>query len=163
MAHSGWGEGHAPLGPRATRAVVEDVLAPLLIGKDALAIERHWERMYGSMRLRGHVAGYQLEAMSAVDIALWDVAGKLLDAPVYTLLGGPFRTELPAYVGRALNRDVRTLRLPTVVALPTLGLRPVDVITVAADGSASVGHSATCQNDTPDAIRWQCQFTGRCR
>jgi D-galactarolactone cycloisomerase len=93
----GWGEGHAPLGPRATRAVVEDVLAPLLVGQDALAIDRHWERMYGSMRLRGHVAGYQLEAMSAVDIALWDVAGKLLDAPVYTLLGGPFRTELPAY------------------------------------------------------------------
>jgi L-alanine-DL-glutamate epimerase-like enolase superfamily enzyme len=93
----GWGEGHAPLGPRATQAVVQDVLAPLLLGQDALAIERHWERMYGSMRLRGHGSGYQLEAMSAVDIALWDVAGKLLDAPVYTLLGGPFRTELPAY------------------------------------------------------------------
>jgi L-alanine-DL-glutamate epimerase-like enolase superfamily enzyme len=93
----GWGEGHAPLGPRATRAVVEDVLAPLLVGEDPLAIERHWERMYGSMRLRGHSAGYQLEAISAVDIALWDLAGKLLDVPVYQLLGGPFRTELLAY------------------------------------------------------------------
>lgn len=93
----GWGEGHAPVGPRATTAVVEDVLTPLLVGEDALAIERHWERMYGSMRLRGHVAGFQLEAMSAVDIALWDLAGKLLDQPVYRLLGGPFRTTLPAY------------------------------------------------------------------
>jgi L-alanine-DL-glutamate epimerase-like enolase superfamily enzyme len=93
----GWGEGHAPLGPRATRAVVEDVLAPLVVGEDPLAIECHWERMYGSMRLRGHSAGYQLEAMSAVDIALWDLAGKLLDVPVYQLLGGPFRTELLAY------------------------------------------------------------------
>jgi len=93
----GWGEGHAPLGPRATQAVVEDVLAPLLIGRDALAIERHWERMYGSMRLRGHSTGYQLEAISAVDIALWDLAGKLLDVPVYQLLGGPFHTDLPTY------------------------------------------------------------------
>jgi L-alanine-DL-glutamate epimerase-like enolase superfamily enzyme len=93
----GWGEGHAPLGPRATQAVVEDVLAPLLVGQDALAIERHWERMYGSMRLRGHSAGYQLEALSGVDIALWDLAGRLLDVPVYQLLGGPFRVELPAY------------------------------------------------------------------
>jgi D-galactarolactone cycloisomerase len=93
----GWGEGHAPLGPRATQAVVEDVLGPLLIGQDALAIERHWERMYGSMRLRGHSTGYQLEAMSAVDIALWDLVGKLLEVPVYQLLGGPFRMELPAY------------------------------------------------------------------
>lgn len=93
----GWGEAHAPLGPRATKAVVEDVLRPLLIGADPLAIDLLWERMYGSMRLRGHGCGYQLEALSGVDIALWDLAGKLLDVPVYRLLGGPFRTVLPAY------------------------------------------------------------------
>jgi D-galactarolactone cycloisomerase len=93
----GWGEGHAPLGPRATVAVVQDVLAPLLVGEDPLAIEVHWERMYGSMRLRGHVAGYQLEAISGIDIALWDLAGKLLGLPVYRLLGGPFSTALPSY------------------------------------------------------------------
>ena len=48
----GWGESHAPLGPRATVAVVQDVLAPLLLGEDPLAIEMLWERMYGSMRSR---------------------------------------------------------------------------------------------------------------
>jgi L-alanine-DL-glutamate epimerase-like enolase superfamily enzyme len=93
----GWGEAHAPLGPRATKAVVEDVLAPILIGKDPFAIEYHWEKMYGSMRLRGHAAGYQMEAIAGVDIALWDLVGKLQGVPVYKLLGGPFRTELPAY------------------------------------------------------------------
>jgi L-alanine-DL-glutamate epimerase-like enolase superfamily enzyme len=93
----GWGEAHAPLGARATAAVVRDVLAPLLVGEDVLAIDRHWERMYGSMRLRGHVAGYQMEAIAGVDIALWDLAGKLLELPVYRLLGGPYRTELPTY------------------------------------------------------------------
>lgn len=93
----GWGEAHAPLGPRATQAVVEDVLAPLLIGGDPLAVEYHWERMYGSMRLRGHSTGYQLEAISGVDIALWDLAGQLLGVPVYRLLGGPYRTSLPTY------------------------------------------------------------------
>lgn len=93
----GWGEAHAPLGPRATKAVVEDVLAPLLIGGDALAVEYHWERMYGSMRLRGHSTGFQLEAIAGVDIALWDLAGKLLGVPVYRLLGGPYRTVLSVY------------------------------------------------------------------
>jgi L-alanine-DL-glutamate epimerase-like enolase superfamily enzyme len=93
----GWGEAHAPLGPWATVAVVAYVLAPILIGEDPLAIERHWEKMFGSMRLRGHNAGYQMEAIAGVDIALWDLAGKLLDVPVYQLLGGPFRTELPVY------------------------------------------------------------------
>ena len=100
----GWGEGHAPLGPRATVAVVEDVLAPLLVGEDPMAVELLWERMYGSMRLRGHVAGYQLEAIAGVDIALWDLAGKLLDLPVYRLLGGPFRTALPAYASGVPGR-----------------------------------------------------------
>ena len=93
----GWGEAHAPLGARATQAIVQDVLAPLLIGEDALAIDRHWERMYGSMRLRGHVAGFLMEAIAGVDIALWDLAGKLFGVPVYRLLGGPYRTQLPVY------------------------------------------------------------------
>jgi D-galactarolactone cycloisomerase len=93
----GWGEAHAPLGGRATQAIVYDVLAPLLVGDDPLAIDRHWERMYGSMRLRGHVAGFQLEAIAGVDIALWDLTGKLLELPVYRLLGGPYRVELPTY------------------------------------------------------------------
>jgi L-alanine-DL-glutamate epimerase-like enolase superfamily enzyme len=93
----GWGEAHAPLGPRATAAVVTDVLAPLVVGQDPLAIDVHWQRMFGSQRLRGHVSGYQMEAISGVDIALWDLAGKIHDCPIYQLLGGPFRTELPAY------------------------------------------------------------------
>ncbi|MDQ3656253.1 MAG: mandelate racemase/muconate lactonizing enzyme family protein [Chloroflexota bacterium] len=94
---TGWGECHAPLSPRATAAIVLDVLAPIMIGQNPLAIEVLWKRMYGSQRLRGQVAGYQMEAIAGVDIALWDLAGKLQDRPVYELLGGPFRTSLPAY------------------------------------------------------------------
>ncbi len=94
---AGWGECHAPLAPRATAAIVLDVLAPILIGQNPLAIEVLWQRMYGSQRLRGQVAGYQLEAIAGVDIALWDLAGKIHDRPIFELLGGPFRTSLPAY------------------------------------------------------------------
>jgi L-alanine-DL-glutamate epimerase-like enolase superfamily enzyme len=93
----GWGEAHAPLAPDATKAVIDAVLAPLLLGQNPLSIERHWEYMYGSQRLRGHVTGYQMEAIAGVDIALWDLAGKLLGLPVYELLGGPFTTDLPTY------------------------------------------------------------------
>ena len=94
---TGWGECHVPLAPRATAAIVLDVLAPILIGQDPLSIELLWKRMYGSQRLRGQIAGYQMEAIAGVDIALWDLAGKVLDRPVCELLGGPFRTSLPAY------------------------------------------------------------------
>lgn len=94
---TGWGECHAPMSPKATAAIVLDVLAAVLIGQNPLATEVLWKRMYGSQRLRGQIAGYQMEAIAGVDIALWDLAGKLLDRPVYELLGGPFRTSLPAY------------------------------------------------------------------
>lgn len=93
----GWGECHAPLAPEATAAIVANVLRPILLGQNPLAIEVLWKRMYGTQRLRGQIAGYQMEAIAGVDIALWDLAGKVLGRPVYELLGGPFRTALPAY------------------------------------------------------------------
>jgi D-galactarolactone cycloisomerase len=56
-----------------------------------------WERMYSTMRLRGHSTGFMTEAISGVDIALWDILGKALDLPVYMLLGGAFRDRIKAY------------------------------------------------------------------
>jgi L-rhamnonate dehydratase len=67
----------------------------LLIGEDPLANERIWDMMY-----RSSVHGRKGEAMfaiSALDCALWDLKGKWASAPVYRLLGGPVRTEIPAY------------------------------------------------------------------
>lgn len=86
----GWGEAHSPPVPRVSQALVEDLLAPQLIGRDPLAVQAHWDRLYNSMRLRGHNTGFMMEALAAVDIALWDLAGKLLGQPIYRLLGGPF-------------------------------------------------------------------------
>lgn len=86
----GWGEAHSPPVPRVSQALVEDLLAPQLVGRDPLAIQAHWDRLYHSMRLRGHNTGFMMEALAGVDIALWDLAGKLLGQPIYRLLGGPF-------------------------------------------------------------------------
>ena len=88
---SGWGEAHSPPVPRVSQALVEDLFAPQLVGEDPLAVEALWDRLYHSMRLRGHTRGFMLEALAGVDIALWDLAGKLLGQPLYKLLGGPFR------------------------------------------------------------------------
>lgn len=64
-----------------------------LIGKDPLAIGVHHHNMFYAYPQRGRVMG----ALSAIDIALWDIAGKLLDQPVCKLLGGPFRDEIHLY------------------------------------------------------------------
>ncbi|MAG35516.1 MAG: hypothetical protein CL878_04625 [Dehalococcoidia bacterium] len=95
----GWGEAHSPPVPRVAKAVIAELFTPLLLGRDPMAVEVLWDELYASMRLRGHGAGFQLEALAGIDIALWDIIGKALDQPIYGLLGGPFRTRIPCYTG----------------------------------------------------------------
>lgn len=93
----GYGEAKAPVAPEATREIVRDLLAPVVLGADPLGIDVLWERMYSTMRLRAHQSGFLLEALSGVDLALWDLAGKALGVPVCTLLGGAHRSRVKVY------------------------------------------------------------------
>ncbi len=92
----GWGEGgqYGPGEPVA--AAVVDVLGPRLLGRAADQPVRLWEESYAFSRDFGR-AGTYVEAMSAIDIALWDIWGKSLDRPVHHLLGGAFRDRAMAY------------------------------------------------------------------
>jgi D-galactarolactone cycloisomerase len=92
----GWGEGgqYGPAEPVA--AVVRDVFAPLLIGMSAVAPVATSERLYAFSRDFGQKGTY-VEAISAVDIALWDIWGKYLGQPVHALMGGGFRASVHAY------------------------------------------------------------------
>lgn len=93
---TGVGECMVRLAPTATRAIVEDI-AKVLIGRDPLDREAIWELLFGVMMNRGHNRGMFVEAISGIDIALWDLAGKYLDLPLYTLLGGKHHDKLAAY------------------------------------------------------------------
>ena len=81
--------------PREQAFIIQTQLVPLLLGHDPLASERLWDRMYRA-QVHGR-KGTEMMALSAVDCALWDLKGKWFDAPVCQLLGGPTRTEVPAY------------------------------------------------------------------
>ncbi|MGH8764370.1 MAG: mandelate racemase/muconate lactonizing enzyme family protein [Burkholderiales bacterium] len=95
---TGWGEalcqGLQP--PQIAAAAVESALKPLLIGADPLQIEPLWHRMYMHTRDYG-MKGAVLAAISGVDIALWDIAGKSLGQPVWRLLGGAHRRRVQVY------------------------------------------------------------------
>ncbi len=95
--HVGWGEAKAPVAPQATAKIVELLLAPILVGADPREVLVLWERMYAGMRVRGHRAGFYLEAIAGADIALWDLAGQAADAPVHRLLGGRMRESVRVY------------------------------------------------------------------
>ena len=94
----GWGEALAPVAPQVVCAIVEQLLAPALMNRDPLDGNALWNVMYDLMRERGYYGGFMLDAISACDTALWDLRGKLLGQPVYKLLGGAFREQVPCYV-----------------------------------------------------------------
>jgi galactonate dehydratase len=97
---SGWGEGSLHGALESVETAIRE-FAPHLIGEDPAGPERHWQRLYNAWRWRGG-AVFQT-ALSALDIALWDLEGKRLNVPVARLLGGALRTELRGYASHWLQ------------------------------------------------------------
>ena len=89
------GVGTAGLGHPGAVAVVRE-LTPLVVGRAPTDVEHLWETMYRATLNVGR-RGLVLEAISAIDIAVWDLLGRQLDQPLYNLLGGRVRDRMPAY------------------------------------------------------------------
>jgi L-alanine-DL-glutamate epimerase-like enolase superfamily enzyme len=102
------GVGNAALSPQATKEVVDLYLKPLLIGQDPWDIERLWQHMYRKTMAFGR-KGIGMVAISAVDIALWDILGKSAKQPVYRLLGGRTKTRIPVYASRLYSVELSEL------------------------------------------------------
>lgn len=91
----GIGEGLARRGCKGYAALVDEAITPRLIGQDARDRRKLWRAMRGA--LTGRPGGQLVEAISALDIAFWDIAGKLAGEPVHRLLGGMGRRRVRAY------------------------------------------------------------------
>lgn len=89
----GWGEAFGP-GRMSLGALA--LIRPMLIGADPLQTETLWHEIYGRYREHGQ-KGPLIDALSAIDIALWDIKGKYFKQPICRLMGGPLRSEVPAY------------------------------------------------------------------
>lgn len=95
----GWGEAQSPVAPRTTQVIVEDLVRPLVLGRDPFDIEAIWTRNFGAMRERGHPTGFYIDAIGGTDIALWDIVGKATGKPVHKLAGGRYRDKVKLYAG----------------------------------------------------------------
>src|SRR5690242_6943670 len=92
----GWGEGGQYGPPSPVAACINDVFAPLLANIRADQPVKVWEQLYAFSRDFGRQSAY-VEAISAIDIALWDLWGQSLGQPIHSLLGGAFRDRVTAY------------------------------------------------------------------
>jgi galactonate dehydratase len=133
----GWGECTLPGKPYAVAGAVRDA-ARLIVGMPVDSIRKVWETVYRHSYWRG--GAIETSALSGIDIALWDIAGKVAQKPVHALLGGAVRQTIKAYANCGLSTDPQELArraqaaidqgfqivkfypLPPVVALPETAL-----------------------------------------
>ena len=135
-------EGHSFLGSSSRPAsgdanLIVKIIKPMLMGENPLDRERHFQRMWSRMRMNN-----QLRPLGAVDVALWDLAGKIANMPVHRLMGS-YRRSVPAYassavlpIGRGLLRGGAVLQ---VARLDRLQDPPADRV-----GDATSGSARTC-------------------
>jgi D-galactarolactone cycloisomerase len=94
----GWGETYGIVAPRATAVIIDELFAPLITGRAPQDVEAIWQQLYDLQRVRGHFGGYVTDAAAAIDIALWDLRGRLADRPLHAMLGEQRRDRIAAYV-----------------------------------------------------------------
>ena len=102
------GIGNAALAPLVTKQMIDQYLAPLLIGQDPWDSEFLWQHMYRKTMAFGR-KGVALVAISALDIAIWDLMGKAAKQPVFRLLGGRTKAKIPVYASRLYSIPLEEL------------------------------------------------------
>lgn len=136
---TGWGEGFGHRIYTATKAALDSFIAPMCIGRDPTEISVLVDELQRNLGGVGR-NGPAMYALSAIDIALWDIAGKIAGQPLYRLLGGSPRRDLPAYASllrygearavihyaeRALKRGYKHIKLHEITAAPITAAREV--------------------------------------
>jgi L-alanine-DL-glutamate epimerase-like enolase superfamily enzyme len=106
------GIGNAALSPRLTKQAIDVYLAPLLIGQNPFDVEFLWQHMYRSTMAWGR-KGVGMVAISALDIAIWDLLGKATKQPVFRLLGGRTKPRIPVYASRLYSQPLDSLAMET--------------------------------------------------
>jgi hypothetical protein len=132
----GWGETYGIAAPQATKAIIDEVLGPVMVGRDPGAPVMLHEDLYDLMRVRGACGGYFGDALAGVNIAVWDLFARALTRPLASLLGGCRHPTIPAYVS---GLPAATLRERCDLALDAVerGFRAIKIAAVVSDAGVA--------------------------
>ncbi|MCG2591506.1 L-rhamnonate dehydratase [Ramlibacter sp. XY19] len=103
------GLGNVALAPAIAKAIIDEYLTPLVVGQDPWDYEYLWQRMYRATHAWGR-KGITMAAISAVDLAIWDILGKSVNKPVFKLLGGRTKEKIPCYYSKLYRTDIKEMQ-----------------------------------------------------
>ena len=103
------GLGNVALAPKIAKAIIDEYLTPMVIGQDPWDYELLSQRMYRGTHAWGR-KGIAMAAISAIDIAIWDILGKSVGKPVFKLLGGRTKEKIPCYYSKLYRTDIREMQ-----------------------------------------------------
>ena len=110
------GIGNAALAPSLTKKAIDEFYAPLVIDEDPFDYAYLWEKMYRRTHAWGR-KGVGMVAISAIDIAIWDLMGKLANKPVFKLLGGRTKEKIPVYYSKLYAGPIEAMQTEAEEAL----------------------------------------------
>ena len=123
---TGWGESNTPIGPEVTALISQRLLKSMVAGRSFDSPVALWDFLYDAQRGRGYAAGYYLDAMAALDIAVWDALGHRAGLPVARLLTDLPRQRLPVYLS-GLRQATRSERIEAMHQWLDTGLSGVKI------------------------------------
>ncbi len=158
----GWGEPNTPIGPEVVALISEQLLAPMVTGRTFDAPATLWDFLYDAQRGRGYAAGYYLDALAALDIAVWDALGCRAGVPVASLLTETPRQRLPVYLS-GLRQATLEARVEALHSWLDSGLTGIKIF-VDGDLDAATRELEALQHAGGDGVeQWMVDTLWMCR
>lgn len=156
----GWGEANAGIGPEVVCLIVNELLAQMVEGREFENPAALWDFLYDTQRGRGYSSGYWLDALAAIDIAVWDAIGKREQSPVAALLAPEPRKRFDVYLS-GVRRATLQERIDRVNSWIDTGLRGAKIF-LTGDIEAGVGELDGLMRGAPRLEQWMVDTLWMC-
>ena len=156
----GWGESNTPIAPEIVCVMIDAAIAEMVINRQFASPTELWDFVYDSQRGRGVNSGYWMDALAALDIAIWDALGKRNGLPVAALLDSQPRTKIPVYLS-GLRRATLNERVTQAKSLTEQGVRGVKIFQ-SGDIEAALQELDTLMRGAPNIEQWMVDTLWMC-
>ena len=158
--HVGWGESNTPIAPEIVCVMLDAAIAEMVIGREFEDPTALWDFVYDSQRGRGVNSGYWMDALAALDIAIWDAIVKREDVPVATLLDTNYRTDIPVYLS-GLRRATVEERVTQAKTIADQGIKGAKIFQ-SGDIETAIQELDTLIQGAPQIEQWMVDTLWMC-